>query len=130
MRPARLTTAVAVCLFALLSGCVFSDPNLWGQARFQMAHRHAQRVVSPYGITPYAPNYDLEIFWRKHYDAATGKHHSYELYDFLKVSPQPGPDRFVIAYDRATRKTYLRADLRSNDNLETLRSVGSPARVD
>lgn len=90
--------------------------------RYQMAHLHAARVLEEAGssLRPYRPDYDLEMFWRKHYDEEAKVLHVYQLYDFLKASSEPGPDRFVIAYDNVTRETYLRNDLRSNANLESL----------
>ena len=123
MRRAKLPIAVAVCLFALLSGCAINDPNRNDKIRYSMAHAHAKRSLSEAGssLTPYWPDYELLTFWRRHYDTPTKTIHDYKLYDFLKVSPEPGPSRFVIAYDTATRKTYLRADLRSNENMERLR---------
>ena len=132
MRRAKLPIAVAVCLFALLSGCAINDPNRNDKIRYSMAHIHAKRALSEAGssLTPYRPDYELMVFWRRHYDTCTKTIHDCQLYDFLKVSPKPGPERFVIAYDKATRKTYLRADLRSDENMESLRSVESPARVD
>ncbi|GJM25525.1 MAG: hypothetical protein DHS20C16_19400 [Phycisphaerae bacterium] len=90
--------------------------------RYQMAHLHAARVLEEAGsgLRPYRPDYDLEVFWRKHYDKEAEILHVYQLYDFLKTSQEPGPKRFVIAYDKATRETYLRKDLRSNRNLKSV----------
>lgn len=65
-------------------------------------------------------------FRRGHYDAETKVFHKYQLYDFLKTSPGPGPAHFVIAYDTATRKTCLRADLRSNQDLDRLPADTTP----
>ena len=123
MRRARLPIAVAVCLVALLSGCAINDPNRNGKLRYSMAHIHAKRALSEAGasLTPYRPDYGLMIFCRRHYDTRTETIHDYQLYDFLKLTPKPGPNRFVIAYDDVTRKTYLRADLRSDENLDSLR---------
>ena len=113
--------AIVVCLLALLSGCSLNDPNRNGKVRNSMASVHAGKVLSDAGssLKPYHPDYDLMIFGRRHYDESTTTLHLYTLYDFLKVSPEPGPDHFVIAYDKATRKTYLRSDLRSNENMDS-----------
>ena len=132
MSRTTLLIAVFVCFLALRSGCAINDPNRNDKMRYQMAHSHARRVLTETGsdLTPYSPDYELMIFWRRHYDESTKTVHDCQLYDFVKASPEPGPERFVIAYDKATRKTYLRADLRSNENLEALRSVEPPATVD
>ena len=89
-----------------------------------MALEHAEHVIRETGsnLRPYHPDYELMIFWRRDYDESTKILHHYELYDLMKTSQQPGPDRFVIAYDKVTRKTYLRTDLRSNENITTLPS--------
>jgi hypothetical protein len=122
MRRTSTPIAIGAGLFVYLSGCVINDPNHNEKIRFSMARIHAERVLAESGssLRPCPPDYELMTFWRKHYDEPTRAVHVYELYDFLKTSAQPGPDRFVIAYDKATRKTYLRADLRSNENLEIL----------
>ena len=121
---------MAVCLFTLLSGCVNKKCFLLGQSGFQKAHRHARRALREAGfdISPHCPNYELEIFWRV--DRRDSPFRYYVLYDFLKVSAKPGPDRFVIASDMVTHKTYLRADVRSNENLDALPLAESPASVD
>ncbi len=87
-----------------------------------MAHGHARKVLRKAGsdLRPYHPDYELMIFWRRFYDESTMTIHDCQLYDFLKLSSRLGPCRFVIAYDKATRETYLRADLRSDENLEFL----------
>ncbi len=127
-----------VVLGMLTPGCTFlaylhgSDPNNNDKLRYVKAHNHAQKVLRESGseLSPYPPDYDLMTFWRRHYVEETLTIHDCQLYDFLKTSEKPGPDRFVIAYDKATRKTYLRADLRSNENIETLPPVGSSSERD
>jgi len=100
--------------------CTLNDPNTNEKMRFGMATQHALGVIEQANQQLTLADYDLEVFWRKHYDESTKTTHFYELYDFAKKSANPGPDRFVIAYDRHTRNTYLRADLRSNENLDRL----------
>ena len=114
-------TTLAAFLLALLSGCI-EDLSRIEKLRYSMAHVHAQKVLSDAGssLSPYHPDYELMVFWRYYIDECTPKTlHECKLYDFLKVSPEPGPDHFVIAYDKATRKTYLRSDLRSNENMDS-----------
>lgn len=88
-----------------------------------MAYEHAQSALHESGWTldPYK-DYDLEIFRRRFAERVEQeyRHHDLELYDFLKKASSPGPDRFVIAYDNVTKATYLRQDLRSNENLANL----------
>lgn len=105
------------------AGCNLSDPNYNDKMRYQMAHLHAADVLKAAGceLSPFGGgNYNLMEFWTKYYDEKTKIVHFYQLYDFLKICDKPGPDRFVIAYDTVTRKTYLRSDLRSNVNLDRL----------
>lgn len=115
---ASCASVLAFCL----AGCALSDPNYNPKVRYAWAHKHAERVLRDAGtqLTPYWPNYELMCFYRQHWDKSTEVMHEYELYDFLKICDRPGPPRFVIAYDMATRKTYLRAELRSNENLDRL----------
>ena len=120
---------------AFVPGCALlsmNDPNANDKIRYQMAHLHAQRVLREAGsqLRPYTPDYDLMTFWRRDYDEQTTVIHDYQLYDFLKTSREPGPDRFEIAYDTATRETYLRTDLRSNQNVGTLPSSAPAAHED
>jgi hypothetical protein len=112
------TCRSVICLLSILPGCALTDPNHNEKIRWGMAQVHAGDVIKNAGADP--RQYEQEVFTRKYYDRATHVVHVYELYDFMKTSPDPGPDRFVIAYDKATRKTYLRSDLRSNENLERL----------
>jgi hypothetical protein len=112
----------------LTSGCSLlhmNDPNHNDKIRYSMAYGHAAKVIQEAGSELKAghPDYDVMTFWRRHYDEEARILHDCQLYDFLKVSKHPGPDRFVIAYDKATRETYLRADLRSNENLSCLPTV-------
>ncbi len=120
----RLTPSIIVSMYSLviLSGCAINDPNKNDKIRYSMAHIHANRVLTEAGsnLESHYPDYSMMTFRRDHYDRSTHVVHVCELYDFLKVSPEPGPERFVIAYDKVTRKTYLRANLRSNENLERL----------
>jgi hypothetical protein len=116
-----------ILLGSINSGCsllYINDPNSNDKIRYSMAHAHAERGLREAGskLHPYSPDYDVMVFWRRHYDEKTQTIHDCQLYDFLKTSRQPGPDRFVIAYDMATRKTYLRTDLRSDVNIESLPS--------
>lgn len=102
-------------------GCTLNDPNRIDKVRYSMAHDHAQKVLLQSGSKLNAfYDYDLMTFGRRHFDEDTRILHRYQLYDFVKKTDAHGPERFVIAYDYATRKTYLRSDLRSNENLTTL----------
>jgi len=107
---------------SMSTGCYLGDPNHNPKVRYAMATRHAREALKDagYDLTPGYPDYDLMIFGRRHYDRETEVLHHLVLYDFLKIADKPGPNRFVIAYDTATRETYLRPDLRSNENLERL----------
>lgn len=124
---------VVLMMGMTLPGCALhktGDPNHNEKIRYQMAHAHAGELLQAAGSDLDAhDDYDLMIFFRRHNDLVRRIVHRYELYDFLKTSPKPGPERFVIAYDDATRRTYLRSDLRSNENLESLPVVdGSGGR--
>src|SRR5688500_3547460 len=81
-----------------------NDPNENDKIRYSMAHSHAARVLQEAGseLRPYSPDYEAMTFWRRYYDKQAEMIHDYQLYDFLKVSSEPGPNRFVIAYDKAT----------------------------
>jgi hypothetical protein len=121
-RASQWTGAFGLTVFGLcVTGCALSDPNHNPKVRYAWAHQHAERVLRDAGtqLSPYS-DYDLMTFYRRQWDESAEVMHKYELYDFLKICATPGPPRFVIAYDMATRKTYLRADLRSNENLERL----------
>ena len=109
-------------LIGLLSGgCTINDPNHNDKIRYSMARIHADRVLEQINDELSSrDDYDLVTFWRRHWDSETKVMHVYKLYDFVKTSDRPGPKRFVIAYDKVTRKTYLRSELRSNENLDSL----------
>lgn len=111
-----------ICLVALGAGCNLNDPNRVAQIRHLMANEHARAVLQAAGssLSPESPDYSVLVFWRNHLDSANNTQHRYELYDFVKTSQAPGPESFVIAYDNVTRSTYLRSDLRSNQNLDRL----------
>ncbi len=109
----RAFAGALLLLVMMLSGCsllAMNDPNSNDKIRWGLAHGHAERVLKEAGskLRPYAPDYDMKTFWTSHS----------EFYDFLKTSTKPGPNRFVIVYDSEKRKTYLRADLHSDENLE------------
>jgi hypothetical protein len=112
--------ALAEPLGIILSGHELDDPNIIPQARYQMAHLHAQQALADAGFSTdhFRDQFDLEIFTRRHVDGDVVHH--YELYEFLKTAPTPGPERIVIAYDDVTRTTYIRRDLRSNQDLTSL----------
>ncbi len=102
-------------------GCYASDPNRNPKMRHWMAHQHADRVLAQVGDgLSCFDDYDLMVFWRRHFDEETRVLHDYQLYDVVKTSDRPGLKRFIIAYDTATRKTYLRSELRSNENIDSL----------
>lgn len=130
MHRAITCLTMLYCGFALVSGCTINDPNHNEKIRYSMADIHARRVLAEAGLGEDRGKYELMVFWRRHYDEDTKLVHVLELYDYLKTSPAPGPDRFVIAYDKATRKTYLRSDLRSNENLESLPTVERTATME
>lgn len=117
---------ISIVLTAASSGgcnlLFINDPNHNEKIRYSMAHGHAARVLKESGsaLEPYRPDYDYLVFFRRHYDESTHAFHSCELYDFLKISDKPGPERFVIAYEKETKKTYLRTDLRTNLNIDRL----------
>ncbi|GMV96487.1 MAG: hypothetical protein AMXMBFR83_08530 [Phycisphaerae bacterium] len=75
-----------------------------------MARHHARRVLREAGSTLSAghPAYGVMTFRRRHSDEKIGTIHGTihdcRLDDFLKTSKEPGPDRFVIAYDKASRR--------------------------
>jgi hypothetical protein len=117
------------CVVAVLSlsGCTINDPNHNAKIRYSMAMGHAQRVLKEAGSSlEILKDYNTLTFRRMHFDHDTRVVHVFELYDFVKNSPGVGPEAFVIAYDKVTRKTYLRADLRTNENLETLPTESPP----
>ncbi len=117
----RLNTTLISLVVLLSGGCTTNDPNHNDKMRYAMARIHANRVLEQLSDDlSVLEDYDLETFWRKHYDQETRVVHIYQLYDFLKISDRHGPNRFVIAYDKVTRKTYLRSDLRSNEDLDAL----------
>jgi hypothetical protein len=113
-----LTGATTLCL----SGCLINDPNHNEKVRWGLAEQHAKNALhdSGWGLT--SSDYERMLFWRRHTPKESGLYivHDLQLYEYRKISEKPGPDRFVIAYDKATRKTYLRSDLRSNENLDAL----------
>lgn len=122
-----LTVTFCACLIVAPCGCSnaiksMDDPNVNPKIRFMMATSHAREVLADAGNgqTPNQLDYDMMIFTRRVFDESTQTEHHLELYDFLKTSSHCGPQRFVIAYDDVTRKTYLRSDLRSNENLDSL----------
>ena len=117
MRMATFVTTA--CL--LLGGCNLDDPNVNEHIRYQMAMAHAKATIERGGssLSPDRPDYNLEIFFRRHFDEKANIRHSYEIYDFLKNSHSPGPERIIIAYDNVTRMTHLRSNLRSNVNLDS-----------
>jgi len=88
-----------------------------------MATRHALRFLKDeVGVKHERPlgNYDLMIFYRQHYDKQLRETHNLTLYDYLKNdSSAEGPERFIIAYDKFDRRTYLRDSLRSNEDIES-----------
>ena len=120
--PLRLTFFTV-----LFAGCSLHDPPDHRKARYAMAIEHAARVLREAGteLSPTWPDYEVMTFYRRYWDESTEVMHRYELYDFVKICDKPGPARFVIAYDVGTRETYLRANLRSNHNLDRLPTVQS-----
>ena len=125
-----ITTFVtrSCCIFLILiapTGCRINDPNYNDKMRWAMAQSHAKSVLEDSAAN--LESYDVEEFLRRHYDSETKVIHDYRLYDYLKTSPGPGPDRFVIAYDPVTRQTYLRKNLRSNENLDRLLAPNIPS---
>ncbi|QDV89027.1 hypothetical protein RAS2_00880 [Phycisphaerae bacterium RAS2] len=105
-----------------LSGCLINDPNHNEKVRWGLAEEHATNALTESGWELSCTDYELMVFWRRHTPKENGMYvvHDLQLYEYLKKSEKPGPDRFVIAYDKATRKTHLRSDLRSNENLDAL----------
>lgn len=100
---------------------MIDDPNHNDKIRYHMAMKHAEHVLRETGSKlSVFDDYELMIFLRKHFDRTTRMVHRYQLYDFVKKADGDGPMRFVIAYNKATKKTYLRNDLRSNKNLDKL----------
>jgi hypothetical protein len=100
-----------------------NDPNWNEKVRESMVLAHASKVLAKTSCVPKPSlnDYDQMTFARKHYDKDTKIVHIYVLYDYLrKQTPGCGPERFVIAYDKATKRTYLRRNLRSNDDIESL----------
>ncbi len=125
--------AVLFQVLTLTTGCtqlgyLLEDPNRNDKMRYSMAHIHADRVLREAGsnLSSYRPDYNTIVFIRRPCGKSTGVRHKYELWEFLKTSSQPGPSRFVIAYDNVTRKTYLRANLHSDENLERLPPTTQP----
>ncbi len=100
-----------------------NDPNHNGKMRYSMATIHARNFLKDQvGITNERPleDYDLMVFYRQHYDFETRECHNLTLYDYLKNNKNAeGPERFVIAYDKFDRKTYVRDNLRSNEDIES-----------
>ena len=125
----RRLSESAVVVFCVLSatGCAINDPNRNSKVRYVMVRQHASRALKEagYEVRPYWPDYEAMQFDRFYYDKAGDSYHNWELTDFLKITDKPGPDRFVIVYERETRKTYLRSNLRSNENLERLPVTGT-----
>jgi len=103
-----------------------NDPNHNDKIRFSMAYAHAEQVLKEQGSS--SSTYDVMVFWRRHYDENTHVIHDCQLYDFLKTTAGPGPEHFVIAYDKATRETYLRTDLRSDQNITSLDRAAASSR--
>jgi hypothetical protein len=103
----------------LLVGCL-SDPNHMAGVRYLHVLEHAAKTLDESGssLKPFKPDYQLMIFRREPDGLVIEGKPDLELYDFFKTTSERGPDRFVIVYDRRTRETYLRDDLRSNENLE------------
>ena len=114
-------TSLGIWVFCT-SGCVLIDPHSNPKTRYAKAMNHAERVLREAGsdLRPYKDHYDLMTFTRSHWDAEQEIMFIYKLYDFVRITDKPGPDHFVIAYDKKTGETYLRSDLRSNKNLESL----------
>jgi hypothetical protein len=133
MRSLRRVLVLSLCCTwtMLQSGCALTnDPRRNDKARYWMAHEtadHALRVAG-YEINSYHPNYDLEEFGYLWYDKQSGRLHHETLYDFLKITELPGPQRFVVAFDWETGDFFLRSELRSRSNLAALpRNERSPA---
>jgi hypothetical protein len=110
-----------LCITPFLAGCALNAPNQNEKARYSMVMNHARQVLREAGssLAPHR-DYDRAIFWRKYYDKDAHNMRVWELYDFVKIAPGPGPEHFVIVYEENTRKTYLRTNLRSVENLERL----------
>ena len=118
---------VIACLSCLCAGCWLCGPNHNDKMRYSMALGHADRALREVGCDlSYSDDYALMEFWRVYYDERENVLHELKLYDFLKTAKGSGPDRFVIAYDFVRRQTYLRADLRSDENLERLDWASTP----
>lgn len=114
-----LWAATALVCIPIASGCHLNDPNHNPKIRYQLAIIHANEFLKESGssLRCHYPSYDLEMFSRFWYDEETETEHPLVLYDYLKTTNESGPRRFVIAYDKFDRRTYLRTDLRSNQNL-------------
>lgn len=113
---------LAGATFLCLPGCLINDPNHNEKVRWGLAEEHAMNALRDSGCRLTCSDYELMVFWRRHTPKENGLYivHDMQLYDYIKKSEKPGPDHFVIAYDKATRKTYLRSDLRSNENLDAI----------
>jgi len=124
LRPFHWLSLIFFSFVAPLSnGCRMNDPNHNGKMRHSMAMKHARSFLKDdVGVTNERPldDYDLMVFYRQHYDKQLQETHNLTLYDFLKNDKRAvGPDRFVIAYDKFDRKTYVRDNLRSNEDIES-----------
>ena len=129
-----LTIALAMGLSGLVttSACSLAhigDPNHNDKIRYSMAHGHAAQVLDEQGVElDLHRDYESMTFWRRDYDEENHVLHDYQLYDFLKTSDRLGPERLLIAYDTATRQTYRRSNLRSNENLDAGRPDREPGK--